>query len=87
MFKRDYLKQDPYFIHFSIHEDCHVKVYIFKGSGELVKIILDEDLSAGMHDVCWDLIDKNNQEVEDGIYCVILEANNHTYPMMFKLVS
>ncbi|MCF7810552.1 hypothetical protein K9N50_06155 [bacterium] len=87
VFYRDDLKQAPYFIEFAIPEDSHVRVSIYKGNGDLVKKLIDDYLSPGRYDVCWDLTDKNNQQVDDGLYCVSLQTDRFSKSMFFKLES
>ncbi|MDP8240476.1 MAG: FlgD immunoglobulin-like domain containing protein [Candidatus Hatepunaea meridiana] len=84
---REALKQDQFWVKFSLPEDSHVSISILDGSGFIVRMLVDGYFAPGLHKVEWDLKDKNGKEVEDGLYCLAFETPTYSRVMFFKIKS
>jgi len=49
-------------------EKMHVRLSIYNGSGDLIKILLDQEISAGSNRIIWDGKNATEQEVSKGVY-------------------
>jgi hypothetical protein len=61
-------------ISFSLPKAEKVKLKVYNILGQEVRILLDEEKPAGMHQVVWDGKDKNGAAVSSGLYLYKLEA-------------
>ena len=61
-------------ISYSLAEDNFVELEIFNVKGQLVKTLVAEQKSAGMHSVEWNGKDDNNKTVSSGIYFYKMQA-------------
>lgn len=64
-------------IDFSLPAPARVEVRIFNILGQLVRVLLDQDLPAGSHQVTWDGIDGRGKSVATGVYFYRLETAGH----------
>jgi hypothetical protein len=64
-------------ISFSTKEEGNVKVSIYNVRGQLVRVLMNENLTAGRHTVYWEGLDSNNRQVSSGIYFYRLEAGEY----------
>ena len=62
-------------IRFDLAEDSDVTIQIFNVKGQLVKTLVQEKKSAGIHTVDWNGDDDNRQSVASGIYLYNLQAD------------
>lgn len=62
-------------IKFSIDEDNFVSLTIYNVIGQEVRLLIEEDLNAGMHEVQWNARDNHNSPVQSGIYIYKLKVN------------
>ena len=65
-------------IRFGIPEAGKVAVRIYNSTGELVKTLVDGNMSAGFHQVTWDATDNSGNEISNGIYFCKMTAGTHT---------
>ena len=56
--------------------DCEVKLTIYNILGQKVRVLVDEQQSAGRRSVKWDSKDDQGQEVISGIYIYRLQASD-----------
>jgi len=64
---------------FSLRERSHVKLSVYNVKGQLVDIILDEDLDpCAEHPVVWNGT-ANGKKLANGIYFYKLETDNNTF--------
>ncbi|MDY0324943.1 MAG: C25 family cysteine peptidase [Candidatus Cloacimonadaceae bacterium] len=63
-------------IRFSLKEAGPVKLNIYNLKGQLVKSLLDSDMSAGNHQIVWNGKDERGAAVSSGIYLYRMESNN-----------
>jgi polyvinyl alcohol dehydrogenase (cytochrome) len=71
-------------IQFGIPEAGKVVVRIYSSTGELVKTLVDGNMSAGLHQVTWDATDNSGKEITSGIYFYKMTAG--TYTEMKKII-
>lgn len=64
-------------IAFSVHSTSHVLIYITNYNYELVRVLIDRELSAGYHSVEWNASDDNGDGVASGIYYAYLISDNY----------
>jgi hypothetical protein len=60
-------------------ENVASTIRVFDTAGRLVRILLDEAVYAGRHQVLWDGKDQNGQQVATGMYFVRLESGQDRY--------
>jgi hypothetical protein len=61
-------------IRFSLPSTAAVKIDIYDVTGQLVRTLVDEDISAGAHNVGWDGTDSSGDRVARGVYFVRMAA-------------
>ncbi len=62
-------------IEFNLDEADHVKLMIYNSSGELVKTVVDNQYSAGTHQVKWNATDQSGSKVSAGVYLYSLQTS------------
>jgi len=63
-------------IQYQIQQPGQVTLTIYNLQGQLVKILVDSDLSSGKYTANWDATDVAGQEVGSGIYCYRLQTSH-----------
>ena len=63
-------------IFFNIPEASHVTVEIYNIYGQLIRTLIDSDMSAGRYDITWDGRAEANDIVTSGIYMYTLTSGN-----------
>ena len=63
-------------IEYQISKRENVKVSIFSIKGQLIKEILNEDQTEGVHQVIWDGTNQNNCRVSSGIYFYTVKSDD-----------
>jgi flagellar hook assembly protein FlgD len=61
-------------IRYELPNNSHVEVVVYDILGRKVKIIEDSYTSAGVHEVVWNGIDNNGEEVSSGVYLFKVKA-------------
>jgi hypothetical protein len=74
-------------ITYQIPKEANVKISIFDTSGRLVKEILNETQTEGLHQVTWDGTNKNNAHVASGIYFYTANIDNVTLSRKMVLLK
>ncbi|HEX7880359.1 MAG TPA: T9SS type A sorting domain-containing protein [Candidatus Eisenbacteria bacterium] len=64
-------------IAFDLPEPAGVRVSLFDVSGRLLRVLVDEPLTAGTHRTSWDRRDGSGRRVVPGIYFLRLDAGAH----------
>ena len=64
-------------IQFDLNRSKHVQILIFNTTGQLVRILADNNFSAGEHRILWDGKNRNNFKVPSGIYYCTLKTENY----------
>ena len=64
-------------ISFSVPQRSNVKVEIYSISGELVNIILNDELDAGNYNLTWDAKSVDGYDVSSGVYIYRMIANQN----------
>ena len=59
---------------------------VFDPAGRLVRVLMDEQLSAGPHSVIWDGCDRSGREVGSGVYLARLEFGEESGYLKIQLV-
>ena len=62
-------------ISFTLAQNGNVQLSIYNIRGQLVRTLLNENRSAGLHNVLWNGTDNNNNQVASGIYLYRIETN------------
>jgi len=52
-----------------------INVKVFDRSGRLVKVLQEESISAGYHQINWDGTDLTGQKLNPGVYFIIAETS------------
>lgn len=74
-------------ISFALPEASRVKVSVFNVLGQAVKVLADEDMSAGMQRVSWDGRDESGSSAASGVYFYRISANNFTATKKMTLLK
>ena len=65
-------------VSFSVLETGKVSVKIYDMSGRLIKILLNESIQQGNHQIIWNATDDNGNAVSAGVYLLQLNTSNQT---------
>ena len=63
-------------ISFSVPTEGNVTINVYDISGRLIATLLDQNMSAGYHDVSWSGTDMNGLSVSAGLYVYSLETRD-----------
>lgn len=63
-------------LQFGLKQDSKVRINIYNIKGQKVKTLINENLSAGFHNVLWDGKDNAKTEVSSGVYFYNIETNH-----------
>lgn len=64
-------------ISYNLPENCMVKLVVYNMLGQRVRVLVDEQQTAGLKTAHWDGKDDNSNELASGVYFCRLEAGNH----------
>ncbi|MCB2231147.1 T9SS type A sorting domain-containing protein [bacterium] len=65
-------------IAYSIPNRSHVLIQVFNVTGQVVRTLVDEELTAGAHDVVWDGRSDQGMAVGSGVYLYRITADTYT---------
>lgn len=65
--------EDQAIIPILLSEEKDVELYVINETGDILDVLVDEELGAGIHNILWNASDK-----EDGLYRVIFHCKNDT---------
>jgi len=65
-------------INYSLADEGNIELTIYNIKGQKIKQLVRDQLSAGQHSVIWDGRDKNDKQVNTGIYYYKLRVNGKT---------
>jgi hypothetical protein len=71
-------------ISFSVPESRNIRLSVYSLAGRLVRVLIDGEKPAGVHEVVWDGCDERGRSVASGVYFCRLEAG--TFSAMEKMV-
>ena len=74
-------------IHYEIPTSSRVRMEIYNVMGQLVDVLVDEDLAAGRHAVTWRGRDSEGSSVASGVYLVRTTANQWTDQQKITLLK
>ena len=63
-------------ISFSLAQSVKVSLKVFDLNGRLIKILADEEMVAGSHEIKWNANNANGQPVPSGVYLLRIEAGD-----------
>jgi len=64
-------------IRFALRAQGRARIEVFEASGRRIRILVDESLPRGQHEVSWDGRDDRGRSVPTGVYLVRLQAADH----------
>lgn len=64
-------------IQFALPKSSHVKMTVYNSAGQLVRTLIDKDMSAAHHTVRWDGTNDGGQSVSSGVYFYRIEADSY----------
>jgi len=64
------------YISFQLPQNEKVKIQIFNQVGQLIRILIDEEISMGYHKILWDAKDFYGESVSNGIYLCKMNTGN-----------
>jgi len=65
-------------INFSLKNDSKVNLQIYNIKGQLVKTLVDDELTANHYQYIWDGKDNSNKTVSSGIYFYKMKADDYS---------
>jgi len=74
-------------ISFALPEASRVKVTVFNVLGQTVKVLADQDMTAGVQRVAWDGRDDNGNSASSGVYFYRIAANSFTDTKKMTLIK
>lgn len=74
-------------IQYSLPKACHVSLKIFNLRGELVRTLVNEFQSANQHQVIWNGLNDNGQNVAAGFYIYQIKAENFRQSLRLLLLK
>lgn len=66
-------------INYSLVENSPVKISVYNQKGELIRELVNENKTAGSHNVLWDGCNSSQQQVASGIYLFRMSIKNKSY--------
>jgi hypothetical protein len=73
-------------IGYFIPKACQVKLEVFNILGQRVRMLVDENQTAGKREITWDGKDENGNEVASGVYFYRLQAGDFTQTKKMVLI-
>jgi hypothetical protein len=73
-------------IGYSVPKACQVKLEVFNILGQRVRMLVDENQTAGKREITWDGKDENRNEVASGVYFYRLRAGDFTQTKKMVLI-
>jgi len=64
-------------ISFLLPQSQKVSIQIFDGTGRLIKILADENMQTGTHQLVWNSRDANGNAVQAGVYLLKMQAGSY----------
>ena len=61
-------------IRYELPKGCHVRLAVYDVAGRLVRVLVDEERTGGVHDIIWNGTDSRGLPVASGIYFYRLDA-------------
>jgi hypothetical protein len=74
-------------ISFALPEASRVKVTVFNVLGQTVKVLADQDMTAGVQRLSWDGRDDNGNSASSGVYFYRIAANSFTDTKKMTLIK
>ncbi len=74
-------------INFSLKDASRVRINVFNIKGQLVKTLINDDMSSGKHRIVWNGKDNNNRNVSSGVYLYRMETANYNKTMKMMLMK
>ena len=74
-------------IKYSLEEEKHTKILIYNSLGQVIRMLVNEPQTAGIHTVQWDSCDDNGQKVSSGLYIYRLEAGSFVKTRRMMLIE
>ncbi|MEO0079265.1 MAG: hypothetical protein ABIK44_01120 [candidate division WOR-3 bacterium] len=62
------------FVSFSVPERCRYRAIVYNANGEVIRTLLDHELSPGTHSVSWNRCSDSGTRVSGGVYLLRLET-------------
>ena len=69
---------DQTIIHFKLNENSNVSITLWDITGKQVRILIDRQFNAGLHEVNWNAENNRGSKVSNGIYFCRLQAGNES---------
>jgi len=74
-------------IQYRLPTSAHVRLKIFNMAGQELRVLVDEQKSAGFHSIRWDARDDGGRHVEAGVYLYRIEAGSYVDTKKLLLVK
>ena len=74
-------------ITYSLPEATKMRLDIYNLKGQLVKTLVNDEVSAGLHSVVWNSKDMNNADVASGVYFYRISSPNKTQTRKMLLMK
>ncbi|MBA3647221.1 MAG: T9SS type A sorting domain-containing protein [Chitinophagales bacterium] len=74
-------------ISFSLPQTEKTSIIIYDVTGRIIKILANETMSAGIHQIQWNAIDENGNEASDGIYFLKMQTVNESETIRLSVMK
>lgn len=74
-------------ISFDMKSAGKANLAVYNVKGQLVKTLVNDNLTAGSHSILWNGLDNNNKQASSGVYFYKLSTNNHNEMKKMVLVK
>ena len=62
-------------ISYDVQRSLDLRLAIFDVHGRMVRVLVDDEVSAGTHDATWDGRDASGERLANGVYLIRLEGD------------
>jgi len=69
---QSWLEYENYLLRVSLPHDCMIGLYLLGSAGEVIEVVYEGHVHAGVHYFEFDWRDVNGHKYPDGIYCSLL---------------
>jgi len=71
-------------IKYQIAKPCKVRITIYNNKGQVIKTLIDKNMSPGIYKIAWNGKDDNGLKVTSGIYFYIVSTSNIFEPIYYN---
>jgi len=74
-------------IRFQLPEESHIVLKVFNVRGEEVRTLIDQQMTAGKHEIYWDGCNEQGTSVVTGMYIFMMKTGDQVFHKKFSLIK